>query len=138
MPVDGFVDGRVDGPVDGFVDSRPGSSRLILLSNTLIPVGSANGTVLGTASIAGPVTGTPSWSITDATGTFTINSSTGVVTVLSNTDLSTPKTITITISVSGVTPSVASRHFGISVIAISGVLLESNFSGPQFEPWVFW
>src|SRR6185437_954178 len=109
----------------------------IALSSTSIPQGSANGTTLGTASIVGPSTGTPVWSLTDTTGTFQINSSTGVVTVLSNTDLASPGTIPISISVSGVTPAVGATPFNIAV-TISGFLLEANFPNAQFEPWVFW
>lgn len=87
----------------------------IALSNTSIPQGSANGTALGTASIVGPSTGTPAWSLTDVSGTFQINSATGAVTVLSNTDLASPGTIPITISVSGVTPTVPPAHFNVTV-----------------------
>lgn len=100
----------------GAVDTQ---GDFIALGSSSIPVGSANGTVLGTAFTYG-ATGTPTWSLTDATGTFQINSSTGVVSVLSNTDLAAPGTIAITISVSGLTPVVASATFNISVTAVGG------------------
>lgn len=97
-----------------------GPGLRIALSNSTIAVGSANGTTLGTASITGGhVTGTPAWSLTDGTGTFQINSVTGVVTVLSNTDLASPGTIPITVSVSGVTPTVPTGHFNILVVSVS-------------------
>ena len=86
----------------------------IALSSTSIAAGSSNGTTLDTAAITGgATTGTPSWSLTDGTGTFEINSSTGVVTVLSNTDLTPGATFPITISVSGVAPTVSNAPFTI-------------------------
>ena len=95
------------------------SSAHIALSATTIAAGSANGTTLGTASIVGTVTGTAAWSLTDVSGTFQINSSTGVVTVLSNTQLTAGNTLPITISVTGVTPTVSSAPFTITVTATS-------------------
>lgn len=121
----------------GRLGAMGASGAFIALSNASIPQGSADGTTLGTASIVGPHTGTPSWSLTDGTGTFEINSSTGVVTVLNNTDLASPGTIPISISVSGVSPSVPTGHFTVTVTS-TGYLLEANFSNPQYEPWVFW
>lgn len=106
------------------------------LSATSILAGSANGTTLGTASIVGPFTGTPTWSLTDPSGTFQINSSTGVVTVLSNTQLTGGNTLPITISVSGTTPVPVAGHFVVTVTA--STFLESNFASPSNEPWVFW
>lgn len=107
----------------------------ILLSNTSISQGSANGTTLGAASISGAHTGTPTWSLTDGTGTFQINSSTGVVTVLSNTDLASPGTIAITISASGVSPAPPSAHFTISVVASASPSLDfSQVSNSQYIP----
>lgn len=96
--------------------SQPcGGGPTIVLSNTSIVAGSADGTTLGTVSISGTVTGTASWSLTDGTGTFQINSSTGIVTVLNNTDLTGGNTIPIVINVSGVTPTVSAGHFTINV-----------------------
>ena len=121
----------------GHLGAVGNAAPAIVLSNTSIAQGSANGTTLGTASIAGHTTGTAAWSLTDGTGTFQINSATGVVTVLSNTDLASPGTISISISVSGLTPAVSTAHFTINVTS-TGFLLEANFSNAQFEPWVFW
>jgi hypothetical protein len=92
----------------------------LALSATSIAEASANNTTLGTASIVGSFSGTASWSITDATGTFQINSSTGVVTVLDNTDLvnATHPTIPVTISVSGVTPAPANLAVSIAVTTV--------------------
>jgi hypothetical protein len=83
---------------------------------------SANGTFLGSASIVGSFTGTPSWSLTDALSVFQINSTTGVVTVANNTNLvnATHPTIPITISVSGTTPSVTPGNFTINVTIAGG------------------
>lgn len=94
----------------------------IQLSNTTIIAGSADSTVLGTASAPG-TTGTATWSLTDGTGTFQINSSTGVVTVLSNTDLTAGNTIPIIISVTGLTPAPSAGHFTINVISNQNALV---------------
>jgi hypothetical protein len=111
----------------------------ISLSNSSIPQGSANGTTLGTASIVGSYTGTPVWSLTDPSGTFQINSSTGVITVLSNTDLASPGSLPISISVSGVTPTVPTVPVNVTVTPTGGVFaLEANLSSANNEPWVFW
>ena len=107
--------GRGVGDQSGII--IPAKLNRIALSSTSILAGSVNGTVLGTASLLGTHTGTPVWAITDATGTFTINSSTGVVTVLSNTQLTPGNTIPITISVSGVSPTVPNGNFVINVTA---------------------
>ena len=88
----------------------------ISLSASQIVAGSSNGTTLGTLSIVGTVSGTASWSLTDASGTFQVNSSTGVITVLSNTDLTSGNNIPITVSATGTTPSPPSNTpFMISV-----------------------
>jgi hypothetical protein len=102
----------------------------IALSATSIAEASANNTTLGTASIVGSFSGTASWSITDATGTFQINSSTGVVTVLDNTDLvnATHPTIPVTISVSGVTPAPAALAVNINVTSVL-----SGFAGAFYQ-----
>jgi hypothetical protein len=69
---------------------------------------------VGTATVPG-TTGTASWSLTDdASGKYSINSSTGLVEVANTL---TAGSDTITIAVSGVTPSVANRSFSISVTA---------------------
>jgi hypothetical protein len=71
---------------------------------------------VGTATVPG-TTGTASWSLTDdASGKYSINSSTGLVEVA---DTLTAGTDSITIAVSGVTPSVANRSFSISVTSAS-------------------
>lgn len=106
----------------------------IALSNTSIPQGSANGTTLGTASIVGPFTGTPAWSLSDGTGTFQINSVTGVVTVLNNTDLASPGTIPFTISVSGVSPTVPGAQFTVNITSTAGPSLDfSQAANSQYE-----
>ena len=101
----------------------PAKLNRIALSATTILAGSANGTTLGTASLLGTHTGTPVWAISDPSGTFTINSSTGVVTVLNNTALTPGNTLPITITVSGVAPSVPPGNFTINVIGGANRLL---------------
>jgi len=74
---------------------------------------------VGTATIEGTYTGTPSWSLAnDASGKYAIDSSTGAVTVA---DTLTVGNDTIVIAVAGVTPSVGNVAFGISVSPEAGV-----------------
>lgn len=103
----------------------PQSGKIVLSANSVVE-NSVNGATVGTASISGSYTGTPSWSITDATGTFEIDASTGEVTVLDNTDLdhSLHQTIAITVSVSGTTPAVSDLNTSITVTASSDNYLE--------------
>src|ERR1039457_1844161 len=90
----------------------------IALSAATIAEGAANNTAVGTASLQGVSTGTPSWSITDASGTFQINSSTGAVTVLSNTDLNYAnfQSFPVTISETGSTPAALALNTIIVII----------------------
>ena len=72
-------------------------------------------TSVGTATISGSVTGTPTWLLSDdASGKYAIDSSTGEVTVA---DTLSAGVDIIVISVSGLTPSVSDRSFNISVTA---------------------
>ena len=82
------------------------------------------GTVVNTATIAGTVTGTPTWSLTDdAGGQFAIDASTGVVTVAS---ALTDGLQFITIAVSGTTPSLPPLSVGIMVVAASALLADTG------------
>lgn len=99
----------------------PTLAPFIFLSATSINENSTVGTTLGTAAISGSYTGTPTWSLTNtASGTFAINSSTGAVTVASNTalDYETNMTLQITISVSGVTPTVSNQDVTVTVVNV--------------------
>ena len=118
--------GRGVGEQNGII--TPAKLNQIALSATSILAGSANGTTLGTASLVGPHTGTAVWAITDPSGTFTISSTTGVVTVLSNTALTVGNTIPITISVSGVSPTVPAGNFVINVIGTANRILVNTGS----------
>lgn len=72
---------------------------------------------VGTVTISGSYTGTPSYSLADNDGgDYSINSSTGLVEVAGTL---VPGTDTITVAVSGVTPSVANRSFDITVTSAS-------------------
>ena len=91
---------------------------------------------VGTATVPG-TTGTASWSLADsAGGKFSINSSSGLVEVAGALDYETATSHSITIAVSGVTPSVSNRAFTISVtdVAESGgdSLLLFNSQGITF------
>ena len=119
--------------VAGF-GSGGGGGIAIVLSNATIAVASANGTVLGTAAIVGPHSGTATWALTDVSGTFQINSSTGVVTVLSNTDLASPTTIPIVISVTGTTPLPAALHVTVAVVSTTSP--ELDFSKPGNSQYI--
>lgn len=105
------------GPLSG--PGRPLHVK-IALSNYSVDQWAANGTAVATASVKGNYSGTPSWSITDASGAFQINSSTGAITVLDTTKIATPGTISITVSVSGTTPVVPDLIAPITVNADYG------------------
>lgn len=99
----------------------PTLANFIFLSATSINENSTVGTTLGTASISGSYTGTPTWSLTNsASGTFAIDSSTGAVTVANNTalDYETNMTLQITISVAGVSPAVSSQDVTVTVLNV--------------------
>lgn len=89
----------------------------IALSGTTAADSATVGTAVGTASIHGHATGTASWSLADnAGGKYAIDSSTGAVTVAASL---TAGTDSITIAVSGLTPAVANKIFGITVTSAS-------------------
>jgi hypothetical protein len=70
---------------------------------------------VGTATVSGVYTGTPTWALDDdASGKYSINSSTGLIEVAASL---TAGTDSITISVSGLTPSPDPRSFNIPVTA---------------------
>ena len=102
----------------------------ISLSASSIPAGSANGTVLGTASVSGSYTGTPAYSISDVTETFQMNSITGVVTVADNTALVAGAVLPVTITVAGTTPVPTPLSISINVTAVSGT---QNYPGTLLE-----
>lgn len=119
------------------IGMRGGGGHFIILSANSIPEGSANNTVVGTASLIGTYTGTPSWSISDVTGMLQINSSTGEYSILDNTDLvyATHPTIPFTISETGTTPAFAPLVTALSVAAYSGPSLDfSNPDNSQYAP----
>jgi hypothetical protein len=107
----------------------------IVLSATTVPDGSANNTTVGTASIVSAFTGTAVWAIADADSTFKINSSTGVVQVLDNTDLvaATHPTITVTISVTGTTPSFPNLVQAITVTKAPANTVAPAIAGAAVE-----
>jgi hypothetical protein len=102
------------------------TTHIVLSANT-IEENSANSTVVGTATIVGAYTGTPTWGLTDASGTFEINSSTGVITVLDNTDLDfeTNPTITVTITVADTTPDPSDYEVAIIITDVAGPTITS-------------
>lgn len=86
--------------------------RIVLSASSALDSASV-GDDVGTASISGSTTGTASWSLSDdAGGKYSINSSTGLVEVAG---ALTAGIDIITISVSGLTPSVSDRSFTITV-----------------------
>lgn len=102
----------------------------IVLSPATIPENSANTTTVGTASIVIPFTGTPVWSITDATGTFNIGSGTGIVKVLSNTQLNyeSHTSLPVTIHVTGTTPTIPDLAVSIQITNV--IEIPVNVSAP--------
>jgi hypothetical protein len=107
----------------------------IVLSATTVPDGSANNTTVGTASIVSTFTGTAVWSISDPGTTFKINSSTGVVQVLDNTLLvaATHPTITVTIHVTGTTPTFPDLVQAITVTKAPANTVAPAISGSAVE-----
>lgn len=103
----------------GLLNAASNTTRAveITLPTNSIQQNSANGTVVGTAGIVGPYTGTPSWSLTEPLGIFQINSSTGVITVLDNTNMTVAAhpVVSITIAVSGTVPAVPNLITAIKV-----------------------
>jgi hypothetical protein len=118
----------------GFGRLGGGSSlgRGIRFSPSPVAENAANGTVIGTATLAGLYTGTPAWSLSDdAGGKFAINSSTGVVTKAAALDAETAQSHSITIAVASVTPAFASRVASISVTDVNEAtpVITSNGGG---------
>lgn len=94
-----------------------GTPTLQLTPNSMLD-SAIVGDDVGTASITGAYTGTPSYSLSvSAGGKYSINSSTGLVEVAATLSAGTDS---ITIAVSGVTPAVANRSFNITVTSASG------------------
>lgn len=87
--------------------SAPAHIEIILSANT-IQQNSANGTAVGTASIAGAHDGMPIWSLIEPLGIFQIDANTGAITVLDNTGMTVAAhpVVPITVSVAGVVPVV--------------------------------
>jgi hypothetical protein len=103
--------GRVGG---GVVANDP----LVQFSPSTLLDSAGVGDDVGTATISGTYTGTPSYALDDdAGGKYSINSSTGLVEVAASL---TAGTDSITISASGTTPAVDPRSFNITVTAAGG------------------
>jgi hypothetical protein len=87
---------------------------------------------VGTATVTGHVTGTSSWSLTNnASGTYAIAPLTGIVTIASTTLLAA-EVETITIAVTGLTPTVTSKSFNITVLS-SGASANATWPGILIE-----
>jgi hypothetical protein len=101
------------------------SDPVIRLSATSVAENTPNTTTFGTASIRGKYTGTPSWTLTDASGTFAINSGTGVYRVLSNVELDYEinPSLPVTFSVADVTPTIPDRTVDITITNVLEVTL---------------
>lgn len=109
------LNGWVEALDEAIANGTIGEAHLVLSANT-VAENASNGTTVGTASIAGDYTGTPSYSLTDdAGGKFAINSSSGVVTKAAALDYETATSHSITVAVSGTTPDPDNRSFTINV-----------------------
>lgn len=111
--------GQLGGGTDGT------ATPIIILSAQTVEAGAANSTVIGTAGINVPFTGTPTWSLADDdSGTFAIHSGTGVVTVADrDPNILAVGTRSITIAVSGTTPDPADKAFAIFVVDTTAPVL---------------
>lgn len=116
-----FVSRGVQSPARVFIRSSDGGKQ-IKLSSTAILESAGSGSTVGTATAPG-TTGTPSWSLSaDPDTLFDIDASTGVVTTTGALDYETATSHSITVSVSGVTPSLPDKVFTIAVIDVSVTL----------------
>jgi hypothetical protein len=108
-----------------------GAGRLqkahIILSAYSVQVHSANNSAVATASIKGNYTGTPTWSITDASGALQIDSSTGAITVLDVTKITYAKILPVTVAVSGTDPDPHDFIVNIEVTA-AGIMYQQMLS----------
>lgn len=103
---------------------RGGLITSIVLSGNTTLDSAAVGDDVGTASINGPSTGTPTWSLSNsAGGKYSIDSSTGLLEVAGALAAGTD---TITIAVSGVTPAIISTSFDILVASSIDVLVDES------------
>lgn len=103
----------------------------ILLSNASIPDSTASGSTVGTLSVSN-----------GGTYTYSLTSNPGSLFSITGTALKTAATISagsysITVRATG-TPTVADRAFLITVTSTATVVLQSDFSSANNEPWVFW
>ena len=106
-----------------------GATPIILFSQNVFDAGAAVGTVAGTVHVSGRVSGTKSWSLTaNSSGTYGINAGTGIVTIISTAKLAA-EVEPITVAVTGLKPTVASRTFGITVNSTASLAL---FADPYF------
>ena len=108
----------------GRLGARGGGGPHMVIPNGVLSIeeNTANSTELGTVTISGTYTGTPSFSVTDASGVLAIDSGTGVVTVLDNTNLdfeTFPTLDDVVFSVSGTTPAVPDRTIDILVTDVA-------------------
>ena len=92
----------------------PGGAAHITFSAIQLNTGSSVGTVVGSASIVGFTTGSPTFSLTNnSSGVYAISGA-GVVTIASTTGLAA-EVETITIRASGTTPVLTNQPFAILV-----------------------
>src|SRR5690606_36876650 len=99
----------------GGLGVAPGGTSLAF--GGTIDEAASNDDPVGTLSVSGAYSGTPSFGITDASGTFQVDSETGEVTVLDNSALGTEPYFDVTFSVSGVTPAPENLDYRIYVVA---------------------
>ncbi|MDE2096864.1 MAG: hypothetical protein KGL39_06415 [Patescibacteria group bacterium] len=112
MGIEGTVEGLIEATIE---NSGAEKAPAIFFPSKTIPSTSIVGADVGSASILGIYTGTPTWSLTDdASGKFAINGSTGAVTVAG---ALTSGDQLITISVAGTTPAPPQASFFIVVSA---------------------
>lgn len=106
------------------------SSATILLSGSTVAEHSSNGTLVGTLSVSG-ATGTPVFTLDDdAGGLFALDGAD--LEVAGSLDYETATSHSITVSVSGVTPSISPTNFTITVTDVP----ELDFSNPDNSQYI--
>lgn len=102
----------------------------ILLSASTVAEGAANGTLVGTLSVSG-ATGTPAFTLDDdAGGLFVLDGND--LEVAGTLDYETASSQQVTVSVSGVTPSISPTTFTITVTDVN----ELDFSNPDNSQYI--
>lgn len=114
------------------------SGPTISLSNASFTAGAAQGTAIGTLSVVGG-TGTYTFTLTDSASNKAQVAGTNGVNLQAGSASASAGSFSITVHADNGAGSVLDRAFLITAVAAGGgVALQSDFSNPDAQPWVFW